>query len=117
MSEWEDIRITGRGSEHSSSEAASTPDGPALGKQVFKLNHSAPKDWQEIFNGIFLVEPSRLGREAKAHSTSIHLWGGPFIFDEGDAKRLKELVEYTNKRYLENLQPAGDLSGFDAFGG
>lgn len=116
MSEWEDIKITGRDMEYSTNEATSTPDGPELGKQVFRLSHAAPKHWREIFDGIFIVEPGRLGREAKAHSASIHLWGGPFIFDEGDAKHLKELVEYTNKKYVEILEPGGDLSGFDAFG-
>lgn len=85
MSEWEDIRITGRDLENSTNEATSTPDGPALGKQVFSLSHSAPKSWQEIFDGIFIAEPGRLGREAKAKDTSIHLWGGPFIFVERDA--------------------------------
>ena len=115
MSEWEDITITGRDKESSSNKATCTPDGPELGKQVFELNHPTTKDWREIFDGIFIAEPGRLGREAKAASTSIHLWGGPFIFDERDAEHLKQLVAYTNEKYRENLEPAGDLSGFDAF--
>lgn len=116
MSEWEDIIITGRDKESSTNQVISTPDGPALGKQVFRLNQPTPKDWREIFDGIFIAEPGRLGREARATSTSIHLWGGPFIFDERDANHLKELVAYTNKRFRESLEPEGDLSGFDAFG-
>ena len=116
MREWEDITIIGRDEEHSTDKGTPSEDGMELGLQVFRLSHVAPTDWQTIFNGVFLVEPGRLGREAKATSRTIRLWGGPYIFDEGDAKHLKELVAYTNGKFVERFAPAGDLSGLDAFG-
>lgn len=116
MDKLEDIRIIGRDKERSDDKGTLSEDGLQLGMQVFRLSHVAPEEWRAIFNGIFLAEPGRLGREGRASETTIHLWGGPYIFDQTDVEHLKELVSYTNSRYQEMFMPAGDVSGLDAFG-
>ena len=114
--EWEEIEIIGRDKEKSTDQGTPSGDGLQLGLQVFRLSHPTPEDRRAIFKGIFIAEPGRLGREAEATSMTIPLWGGPYIFDERDVERLKGLVEFTNSQFGEQFAPAGDLSGFDAFG-
>lgn len=52
---------------------------------------------------------------AEVRGLNLVVWGGPKIFDERDAEHLKKLVNYSNDKYREILEPA-DLSGFDVFG-
>ncbi len=112
MNEWEDITITRHDKQHSEHLSA---DDRELSRQVFVLSEMPPQRWQEIFNAAMVGSPGRLGREAQVNGRTVVIWGGPRIFDDYDAKHLKNMIAYTNESYREILEPV-NLSGFDEFG-
>ena len=111
MSEWEDIRIIRHDEERS---VKPTADDFELSRQVFVLSQEPPQRWISICNVAFGGTPGRLGRESQIKGRYLHTWGGPRIFDERDAKHLKEMVAYANIKYREILAPV-DLSGLAEF--
>ena len=112
MSEWEDITIVRHDKKRSQPP---TVDDVELTKQVLVLSAMPPPRWAGICTAALGGTPGRLGRMAEVRGQNLVVWGGPKIFDERDAQHLKKLVDYTNEKYREILEPA-NLSGLDAFG-
>ena len=101
MTMWEDTKITGKDEQRS----VKSSGGDELDLQVFNLSQPVPPKWREMFDEMFKLEPGRLGRKATAKQQTIHTWGGPKIFDQGDLDDLKELVVYVDEKYREYLKP------------
>ena len=112
MSEWENITILRHDKDRSQPPTA---DDVELTRQVLVLSAMPPSRWAEICTAALGGTPGRLGRMAEVRGQHLVVWGGPKIFDERDAEHLKKLVNYSNDKYREILEPA-DLSGFDVFG-
>ena len=112
MSEWEDITIARHDKQQSQRPRAGDIE---LTKQVLVLSAMPPPRWAEICTAALGGTPGRLGRMAEVRGQNLVVWGGPKIFDESDAEHLMKLVNYSNEKYREILEPA-DLSGLDVFG-
>lgn len=110
--EWVDITITGRDEGLSEKPTAGDVE---LRKQVFLLSQEPPSEWAELFRETLSASPGRLGRSGEVSGRVLYVWGGPNIFDRGDAEHLQSIVRFVNDKMSEALQPA-DHSGFDAFG-